>query len=68
MSDLDAKGYEELTGKFLEENGLKLKDLAQALRVTLVGSSVSPSIFEVIEVLGSSEVKNRINKILKENK
>ena len=66
--DLDAKGYEELTNKFLEQNGLKLKDLAQALRIALTGSSVSPSIFEVLEVVGSSEIKNRIQNLLKEEK
>ncbi|WP_169941117.1 glutamate--tRNA ligase [Campylobacter sp. RM15925] len=63
--DLSAAGYEEITTKFLEENGLKLKDLAQALRVSLTGSSVSPSIFEVLEVLGSAEIKKRIENIIK---
>ena len=66
--DLDAKGYEELTNKFLEQNGLKLKDLAQALRIALTGSSVSPSIFEVLEVVGSNEIKKRIQNLLKEEK
>ena len=66
--DLDAKSYEELTNKFLEQNGLKLKDLAQALRIALTGSSVSPSIFEVLEVVGSNEIKNRIQNLLKEEK
>ncbi|WP_169764081.1 glutamate--tRNA ligase [Campylobacter mucosalis] len=66
--NLDANGYETLTNEFLAQNGLKLKDLAQALRVSLTGSSVSPSIFEVLEVLGSDEIKNRIEKILKERK
>ena len=66
--DLDAKGYEELTNKFLEQNGLKLKDLAQTLRIALTGSSVSPSIFEVLEVVGSNEIKNRIQNLLKEEK
>lgn len=62
--DLDAAGYEKITNEFLEINGLKLKDLAQALRVSLTGNSVSPSIFDVLCVLGSSEVKKRIEKIL----
>ncbi|WP_169753023.1 glutamate--tRNA ligase [Campylobacter mucosalis] len=66
--NLDANGYETLTNEFLAQNDLKLKDLAQALRVSLTGSSVSPSIFEVLEVLGSDEIKNRIEKILKERK
>ncbi|CAD7288871.1 Glutamate--tRNA ligase 1 [Campylobacter majalis] len=58
--DLDAKAYEVLTNEFLNKNNLKLKDLAQTLRISLVGSSVSPSIFEVLEVLGSNEIKTRI--------
>lgn len=66
--NLDAAGYEKITNEFLEQNGLKLKDLAQALRVALTGSSVSPSIFEVLEVLGSAEIKQRIQNILKERK
>ena len=66
--NLDAAGYEEMTAKFLEANGLKLKDLAQALRVALTGNSVSPGIFEVLEVLGADETKKRIKNILKENK
>ncbi|MDL0088987.1 glutamate--tRNA ligase [Campylobacter gastrosuis] len=62
--NLDAKGYETLTNEFLAQNDLKLKDLAQALRVSLTGTSVSPSIFEVLEVLGSDEIKARIERIL----
>lgn len=62
--NLDAKGYETLTNEFLQANEVKLKDLAQALRVALTGNSVSPGIFEVLEVLGSTETKNRITKIL----
>ena len=30
--NLDAAGYDKITNEFLEQNGLKLKDLAQALR------------------------------------
>ncbi|OPA74471.1 glutamate--tRNA ligase [Campylobacter pinnipediorum subsp. pinnipediorum] len=62
--NLDASGYETITKEFLEQNGLKLKDLAQALRVSLTGNSVSPSIFEVLEVIGSEEIKKRIDAIL----
>lgn len=65
-ADLDAKGYEDLLGEFLEKKGLKLKDIAQALRVSLVGSSVSPSIFEVLEVIGSNQAKIRIQNLIKE--
>lgn len=63
--NLQAKDYENLTKKFLDENSLVLKDLAQPLRIAITGTSVSPSIFEVIEILGSDEVKNRINLAIK---
>lgn len=57
--------FEELTNQFLEENNLKLKDLAQAIRIALTGSSVSPSIFEVLEFLGVQKAKLRIENLLK---
>ncbi|MBQ9876621.1 MAG: glutamate--tRNA ligase, partial [Campylobacter sp.] len=62
--NLVAIDYEEATMKFLESKGAKLKDLAQAVRVAITGTSVSPSIFEVIEILGSECVKERISKLL----
>ncbi|MSN95916.1 glutamate--tRNA ligase [Campylobacter sp. FMV-PI01] len=62
--DKTAREYEDLTNKFLEQNGLKLKNLAQPLRIAITGSSVSPSIFEMMEIIGSSEVKNRIQNLI----
>ncbi|TXE88561.1 glutamate--tRNA ligase [Campylobacter volucris] len=60
-----AHEFEEFTNKFLEENGLKLKDLAQAIRIALTGSSVSPSIFEVLEFLGVQKCKFRVENLLR---
>lgn len=57
--------FEEKTNEFLEQNNFALKDLAQPLRIAITGTSVSPSIFEVLGVLGSNEVKVRIKKALK---
>ncbi|NLK66581.1 MAG: glutamate--tRNA ligase [Campylobacteraceae bacterium] len=68
VSDMSASEYEEKTAQFLEANEKKLKDIAQPLRVAITGTSVSPSIFEVIEILGSSEVKKRIDNLIKTNK
>ena len=66
--DMDALEYEELTNKFLEKNEAKLKDLAQPLRIAITGNSVSPSIFEVLEILGSDEVKQRIKNLINKSK
>ncbi|EAJ1037728.1 glutamate--tRNA ligase [Campylobacter jejuni] len=59
-----AKDFEEFTNEFLQKNEIKLKDLAQPIRIALTGSAVSPSIFEVLEFLGVNECKKRIEKFL----
>lgn len=66
--DLNAQEYENLTNEFLEKNEVKLKHLAQPLRVAITGNSVSPSIFEVLEILGSNEVKQRIKNLINKTK
>lgn len=49
---------------FLVEKGIKLKDLAQPLRVALTGSTVSPGIFEVVALLGKEKILRRLGKIV----
>lgn len=44
----------------LEKHTLKLKDLAQALRVALCGKPVSPPIFDTLYLLGREEVMARL--------
>ncbi|HVG81105.1 MAG TPA: glutamate--tRNA ligase [Methylomirabilota bacterium] len=46
--------------RLAEESGAKLGDLAQPLRAAVTGSTVSPPIFEVLEVLGREEALGRI--------
>lgn len=57
--------FENFTTEFLNSKGKTLKDLAQNVRIALTGGSVSPGIFEMMEVLGASEVKKRILEFLK---
>ncbi|MBI5682041.1 MAG: glutamate--tRNA ligase [Deltaproteobacteria bacterium] len=52
------KAFQEL----LDETGLKLGKLAQPVRVLLTGKTVSPGIFEIIEVLGREKTISRIEK------
>ncbi|MBK5101089.1 MAG: glutamate--tRNA ligase [Desulfobacteraceae bacterium] len=49
---------------FLDEHKIKLKKVAQPIRVALTGKAVSPGIFEVMEVLGKDEVLERIGEAL----
>ncbi len=44
-----------------ETAGLKLGKLAQPLRAALTGTTVSPGIFDVLEVLGQEESLGRLN-------
>lgn len=60
----EAETFEQFTKAFLESNGLKLKDLAQSIRIAMVGSAVSPSIFEILAIIGYEEVKQRIQKLI----
>jgi len=60
--------FEILAKKFLEVNELKLKDLAQPIRIAMVGSAVSPSIFEVLSIVGYQNVIARIDKLLLKGK
>jgi glutamyl-tRNA synthetase len=51
--------------QFAETHGLKLGKLAQPLRAALTGSTVSPPIFEVMQILGREESLGRINDVSK---
>ena len=59
-----AAEFEEFLTSFLAQRNLQLKDIAQALRLALTGTTVSPSIYEVLEFLGADECKRRIQKII----
>lgn len=58
------KEMEDYFRKFAERVGIKLKDLAQAIRVALTGKTVSPPLFEVMKLLGKEKVKDRLKKVL----
>jgi glutamyl-tRNA synthetase len=51
---------EDVVRGFAESRALKLGAVAQPLRAALVGSTVSPPIFEVMEVLGREETLARL--------
>ncbi len=46
---------------FVEKNNIKMRYFSQTLRAALTGSTVSPSIFEVMEVLGKELSLQRFN-------
>lgn len=63
VAALDGYAHDALESAFngiLERHALKLKDLAQALRVALCGKPVSPPIFDTMALLGPEEVRARL--------
>lgn len=55
---------EKIFVAFLEDNEIKLKKVAQPLRVALTGKTASPGIFEVMEILGRKKVLERLTKAI----
>ncbi|MBN1931086.1 MAG: glutamate--tRNA ligase [Desulfobacterales bacterium] len=54
------KGLENIFLKIMEITQLKLGKIAQPVRVALTGKTVSPGIFEIIEVLGKEPTVRRL--------
>lgn len=54
------KAFNELK----DEKGLKLGQIAQPVRVAITGSTVSPGIFEVIEIIGKERIVKRVEKAI----
>ncbi|MDA8232320.1 MAG: glutamate--tRNA ligase [Magnetospirillum sp.] len=52
---------EDSARRFAEERNLKLGKVAQPVRAALTGASVSPPVFEVMEILGRDESLGRID-------
>lgn len=63
--EVDEKTLEGIFKEIAEAKGLKLGAIAQAVRVTLTGKSVSPGIYEVMRILGRDEVLKRLSKAIK---
>lgn len=65
MDHLDEKGLEKVFEQVVvTELGLKFGKVAQPVRVALTGGTVSPGLFEVMEVLGKAVVLKRLRKAL----
>ncbi len=67
LAEWNAEVLEKTTRDYVdvrEPQGLKLREVAQPLRAALAGSTVSPPIFEVMEVLGRKEALARLGRVL----
>jgi len=62
LEDFSEESLEAVFRKVMESVGMKLGKIAQPVRVSLTGTSVSPGIFEIIDVLGKQTVLKRLRK------
>ena len=59
-ADWSESALESAVRQFSEEHNLKLGLVAQGLRAALTGSHISPSVFDVMHVLGKDEAMKRL--------
>jgi glutamyl-tRNA synthetase len=60
LPDFTPVAMEPVLQRAAEKRGVKLGKIAQPIRVALTGGTVSPGIFEVMDVLGRDEVISRL--------
>ncbi|MCI4626077.1 MAG: glutamate--tRNA ligase [Candidatus Magnetoovum sp. WYHC-5] len=64
MEVISEKAIEQLFFSLMERFGVKLGQIAQPVRVALTGNTVSPGIFEVIDIIGKEKTLRRLNKAI----
>ena len=55
---------EKRVNSLMEETGLKMGKIAQPIRVALTGGTVSPSVFELLPLIGKDETLRRLKNAL----
>ena len=63
-NDFSGKNLEDAFKFVMDQTGFKFGKIAQPVRVALTGKTVSPGIFEIIEVLGKEKTLSRLNHAL----
>ncbi|MFC1884247.1 glutamate--tRNA ligase [Thermodesulfobacteriota bacterium] len=64
LTDFNQKNLEKTFKAFIGDNNINFKNIAQPLRMALTGRTVSPGIFEVMDVLGQKEVLKRLDRAI----
>lgn len=62
LTDFTVPELQRIFGEVTEKRGIKLVQIAQPTRVALTGGTVSPGIFEVMEILGKDKVIERLKR------
>ncbi|MEF8822765.1 MAG: glutamate--tRNA ligase [Desulfohalobiaceae bacterium] len=64
LQRFDRESLESYMSRFLEQQGIRFKHMAQPIRVALTGSKASPGLFETMELLGRESVLTRLERAL----
>ncbi len=66
LRDFTVHGIERIFQGICQKRDANLFKIAQPVRVALTGRTVSPGIFEVIQILGKEETIKRLERAVKE--
>lgn len=64
LTEFTATEIEKVFMSIVEKYDIKLGSLAQPVRVAITGTTVSPGIFEVMEIVGKEKVLKRLEKVV----
>ena len=64
LSDFTHETIEAVFNNIINDRGIKLGKIAQPVRIALTGGTVSPGIFEVIEIFGKKKTVARLKKAI----
>ncbi|MHB8880307.1 MAG: glutamate--tRNA ligase [Thermodesulfovibrionales bacterium] len=64
LGDYSTAGIEAVFTALIEKHGIKLGAIAQPVRVALTGGTVSPGIYEVIEIIGRETTLRRLGRAI----
>jgi len=64
LNDFTQDKIEKIFMDMVNERGLKLAQIAQPIRVVITGSTVSPGIYEVLEIVGKEKTLKRLRRII----
>ncbi len=60
LNNFNANDLKQETEKFINDNNLNFGQILNVLRLSLVGGSIGPDLFTIVEILGKEEAISRI--------
>jgi glutamyl-tRNA synthetase len=61
-----ADDFERVTVPFIEENGLRMPQLFQPIRLALTGGTNAPSVYDLIAIMGIETIEERFNSMIEQ--